>query len=75
VVGTGDFNGDSNSDILWRDTSGNTSIWFMNGTTVLSNAGVGNIGTNWSLLAPATSTATARPTSCGATSAAIRRSG
>jgi hypothetical protein len=36
VVGTGDFNGDSNSDILWRDTSGNTSIWFMNGTQRLS---------------------------------------
>ena len=31
VVGTGDFNGDGKTDILWRDTIGNTAIWFMNG--------------------------------------------
>jgi hypothetical protein len=24
---TGDYNGDGMSDLLWRDTSGNTSIW------------------------------------------------
>jgi hypothetical protein len=29
VVGTGD--GDGNGDILWRDTSGDSAIWFMNG--------------------------------------------
>jgi hypothetical protein len=33
---TGDFNGDGKSDLLWRDNLGNTSIWFMNGTTVSS---------------------------------------
>jgi hypothetical protein len=33
IVETGDFNGDGMSDILWRDTSGNTAIWFMNGAT------------------------------------------
>jgi hypothetical protein len=27
VLDTGDFNGDGMSDLLWRDTSGNTSIW------------------------------------------------
>jgi hypothetical protein len=25
----GDFNGDGDSDILWRDSTGNTSIWFV----------------------------------------------
>jgi hypothetical protein len=34
IAGSGDFNDDGNSDVLWRDTSGNVAIWFMNGTTV-----------------------------------------
>jgi hypothetical protein len=34
----------------WRDTSGNTSIWFMNGTAVASSAGVGNIPINWTVV-------------------------
>jgi hypothetical protein len=38
IVGTGDFNGDGRSDILWRDTSGNVAIWEMNGTTILNQA-------------------------------------
>jgi hypothetical protein len=33
---THDFNGDGKSDIVWRDTSGNVSIWLMNGATVSS---------------------------------------
>jgi hypothetical protein len=28
----GDYDGNGTSDLLWRDTSGNTSLWFMNGT-------------------------------------------
>ena len=35
------------SDLLWRDSLGNTAIWFMNGTTVASTGGLGNIPTNW----------------------------
>jgi CSLREA domain-containing protein len=35
VQGIGDFDGDGKSDILFRDAvTGQTSIWFMNGTTV-----------------------------------------
>ena len=45
----GDYNGDGMSDLLWRDTGGNTAMWFMNGTTVASTAGVGNIPTNWTV--------------------------
>src|SRR5229473_1678208 len=50
-AGTGDFNGDGKSDILWRDTSGNVAIWEMNGTTVLNpnTAGVGNVTTNFKI--------------------------
>ena len=47
IVQSGDYNGDGMSDLLWRDTSGNTAMWFMNGTTIASTAGLGNIPTNW----------------------------
>src|SRR3974377_1885996 len=49
VAATGDYNGDGNADILWRDTSGNTAIWVMSGTTVSSSAPVGNIPTTWTV--------------------------
>ena len=32
---THDFNGDGKSDILWRDTSGDTVVWLMNGANLL----------------------------------------
>ena len=35
VVGTGDFNGDGTSDILWHDIAGDVGIWLMNGTLIL----------------------------------------
>jgi hypothetical protein len=49
---THDFNGDSKSDILWHDTSGDVAIWLMNGTSVLNpnTAGVGNVATTWSIV-------------------------
>jgi FG-GAP repeat len=47
IVQTGDYDGDGKSDLLWQDTSGNTSIWFMNGTAVASSAGLGNASTGW----------------------------
>jgi hypothetical protein len=34
MVQTGDYNGDGMSDLLWRDTSGNIAMWFLNGTAV-----------------------------------------
>jgi hypothetical protein len=46
---TGDFNGDRKSDLLWRDTAGDTSIWFMNGVSVASTGNVGIIPTIWTL--------------------------
>jgi hypothetical protein len=49
IAPVGDYNGDGNSDLLWRDTSGNTSIWFMNGTSVTSTGIVGNVPTNWTV--------------------------
>ena len=54
VFGTGDFNGDGKTDILWRDTSGNVAIWEMNGTQILNlnSAFLGNVPTTWALQHP-----------------------
>ncbi len=49
-MGTGDFDGDGKSDILWRDTSGNVAIWLMNGAQVTLAAGVGSAPTSWSIV-------------------------
>jgi hypothetical protein len=43
IVGSGDFNGDGKTDILWRDTAGNAAIWLMNGPVISSYSGVGNL--------------------------------
>jgi len=48
IVETGDFNGDGKSDILWRDTSGNTAMWFMNGATP-TGASLGTVSTDWTI--------------------------
>ena len=45
-----DFNADGYSDILWRDTAGDTTIWFMNGAQVLSGVSLGNVPTAWSVV-------------------------
>ena len=31
IKGTGDFNGDNKSDILWQNSDGTAAIWLMNG--------------------------------------------
>jgi hypothetical protein len=50
VAGTGDFNGDGTSDIVWRDTSGSASIWLMNGAAVTAATGLGSAPTTWSIV-------------------------
>ena len=47
VIGTGDFNGDGKSDILWQNDNGAVAIWEMNGTKVIAKATVGNLGISW----------------------------
>ena len=37
-------------DLLWRDSSGNTAIWYMNGATIASTASLGNVSTNWTIV-------------------------
>ena len=48
-IGTGDFNGDGHSDILWQNANGQAAIWEMNGTNqIAGGALVGpNPGPSW----------------------------
>ncbi len=49
-AGTGDFNADGRSDILWHnDTSGQLVLWEMNGTSILSNTGAGFTAKGWDI--------------------------
>ena len=41
---------DGNSDILWRDTSGNVGLWLMNGASIQSTAVVASVPTTWSIV-------------------------
>jgi len=47
VVGVGDFDGDGKADILWRHTSGDLSMWFMNGATMIGGNLLGNVNNVW----------------------------
>jgi hypothetical protein len=49
IAQTGDYNGDSYSDLLWKDSSGNVAIWFMRGAAIASTIGLGNVGTSWTV--------------------------
>ena len=49
-VYTHDSNGDGDSDVLWRDASGNVALWLMNGSSILQTEAVGNIPLNWSIV-------------------------
>ena len=42
-VATHDFNGDGKSDIVWRDTTGDTAIWLMNGAASCRRPGSGSV--------------------------------
>jgi Flp pilus assembly protein TadG len=39
------------SDNLWRDTTGNTAIWFMNGALVLQAVSLGIVPLTWTIQA------------------------
>ncbi len=47
-----DFNGDGKTDIVWRDTLGNTALWLMNGNAIMNGgiAYLGNVSSNWTIV-------------------------
>jgi hypothetical protein len=52
VVGTGDFNGDDNSDILWRNNlTGDLAVWLMKNGALLSSGDMGLVPLNWAVAA------------------------
>ena len=52
IVGSADFNGDGNSDIVWQNNSSDTPlIWTMNGATVTSQTTLASPGAGWSAVA------------------------
>jgi hypothetical protein len=54
AVASGDFNGDGREDIIWRnDTTGDTSVWMLNGATFASGSGYfGTIPAPWQVVGP-----------------------
>ena len=52
AVGTGDFNGDGQPDILLQNTDGTLAVWYMNGVTLLSGEYLtpSNPGANWRVM-------------------------
>ena len=53
AVGTGDFNGDGHSDILWQNTNGQVAIWEMNGTSQIAGGSAvlaADPGPSWKVL-------------------------
>jgi hypothetical protein len=50
IAGTGDFNGNGTTDILWRNNStGDVQIWFMSGGRHSSSVDLGVIPISWAI--------------------------
>jgi hypothetical protein len=48
VAGTGDYNGDGQTDIVWENTTtGVRGLWLMNGTAFASWINLGQVGIEW----------------------------
>lgn len=50
ATATHDFDASGRSDIAWRDGAGNVAVWLMNGSTITTGAGLGNIPTAWQIV-------------------------
>jgi uncharacterized delta-60 repeat protein len=51
IVGSGDFNQDGESDLLWRNSvSGQNQVWALGGTTTRSFLNAGTVSPVWQLL-------------------------
>jgi VCBS repeat-containing protein len=48
-----DFNGDGNTDILWRNQDGSIAEWLMNNTLTVTPGSVGSLTSDWTIAATA----------------------
>lgn len=53
VMGTGDFNGDGHTDIIWRNADTRTAIWLLRGSTRINGGFSTNQASVWKLEATA----------------------
>ncbi len=49
IAGTGDFDGDSKVDILWRHASSAVGLWLIDGTTVMTATVIATVPTDWTI--------------------------
>jgi hypothetical protein len=49
-IGTGDFNGDGNTDVLMRYTDGTVADWLSNGNGTFTGAVLGHVGSAWTMV-------------------------
>jgi hypothetical protein len=48
ALGTGDFNGDNTSDVLWRNTSTNeVDTWLISNDHLTGGSGIGSVSSAW----------------------------
>ena len=47
IIGTGDFNHDGFSDILWQNDDGSVAIWEICGTNIIESSILANPGATW----------------------------
>ncbi len=52
ISGTGDYNGDSKADILWRNNSGLTYLWTLDGLNKLGEVAIRQVDNSWQIAAP-----------------------
>jgi Ca2+-binding RTX toxin-like protein len=52
ISGTGDYNGDSKADILWRNNSGLTYLWTVDGLNKLGEGTIRQVDNSWQIAAP-----------------------
>jgi hypothetical protein len=47
VMGTGDYNGAGQNDILFQNTNGAVAVWQVSGTRVIGGGSIANPGPTW----------------------------
>jgi hypothetical protein len=49
ISGTGDFNADLKSDVVWRGPNGEVAMWLLNGATLTAGPVVGGAPLTWTI--------------------------